>query len=229
MNSALSIAHLFKLTGTGAWRGVHTTDTGTTTNFRYLMEMNPSNQMAADTGAAGWATAATFTNTTDFGIYGWTWDGTNTAGGWVWRWKVGAGAWASETETATGRTGAAGPGYHHIIGNEAANADDGRMDWVCGGFIEANLSQATFESLSQTSFAAWESVFTGANAGLWGAESISTLTDRTGNGADETSRSAGITLVSDPAGWSWGTAADNTPKPATPGMFTPQLVPEAWF
>lgn len=133
----------------------------------------------------------------------------------MWRTQVGAGAWAAENETAAQDTAApttVGSGFRHLIGNEAALGDDANFDLVCIGAIKGALSQATFESLDQTAFSSWQAVFTGANAWLLGFETISSQTDRTGNGGDELSRSAGITLVSDPAGWSWG-AVTETPPP----------------
>lgn len=211
----LSGAALLKRNASGAWHGIHTIDQGNTSNYVYLDEFNPSNQLIGGTTGASWTSTGTFTDTTNFGIYGFTWGGANTAGSLVWRWKVGAGAWSNESETMTfdvGGVTSAGSGFRHVIGNEAALGDDANFDIVCAGLIKSNLSQATFESLDMSSFSTWQAVFTGAGAALWGYETISTQTDRTGNGSDELSRSAGITLVSDPAGWSWG-AVTETPPP----------------
>lgn len=212
-NSPQSAAWLLKRNATGGFQAVHVVDDGTTADYTFPLEFNGSNQMVFDTAVGGWATAATFTNIADFGIYAYSWDGTTTAGALIRRWKIGAGAWQSETGTVTIINGtAAGAGYRHIIGNNGALGDDGSMDYVCGGLIKAVLSQAQIESLSLTSFAAWQAVFTGTGAWLIGCETISALTDRTGNGGDEVSRSAaGITLVSDPDPGFWGAVAASDP------------------
>lgn len=203
-------ASLLKRNATSAWHGIHTIDAGGTTNWHYPMEFNPSNQLAQDTSNSGWTTAATYTSTADWMILAFTWTGGNTTGDFVWRWKIGAGAWQSETDTATAFANApstAGSGYRHIIGNNASLGDDANFDWVCTGLIQSSLSQATVESLSMTGIASWDAVFTGTGAWLIDGEATATRTDRAGNGGDETSRSAGLTLVSDPSGWSWGGAA----------------------
>lgn len=198
---------LVKRISAGTWMGGHVIDNGSTTNYAYLYEFNTSDQLAADlTGTGPFNTTATFNSTTSWEILGFTWDGTATAGHWVWRWKVGAGAWSSETGTTPGGTGAAGSGYRHLIGNEAALGDDANFDVACVGLIKSNLSQASFESLDMLAFSTWQSVFTGAGAWLMGFDTIATQTDRTGNGGNELSRSAGITLVADPAGWAWSAA-----------------------
>lgn len=203
--AAFSYACLVKRIGVSSWQGLWVVDTGAATNYSFPMEFNPTNQLAADiTGGSPFASTATFNDTTNWMIVGATWDGTATAGHVKWRWKIGSGAWSSETATSASILGNAGPGYRHVIGNEAALGDDANFDIVCVGAIQSELSQASFESLTMTSFASWQSVFTGAGAWLLGFETIASQTDRTGNGGNELSRSAGVTLVADPAGWSWG-------------------------
>jgi hypothetical protein len=208
-NSALSGATLFKRLSTGSWHGLHAIDNGSTGNYSYMYEFNPSDQIAADmTTANPFSSTATFADSTNWIIMGFTWTGGTSAGNWVWRYKIGAGAWSSENETNPGSNATtAGSGYRHLIGNEAGLLDDTNTDFCCVGLIKSNLSQASFESLNMTAFTSWQSVFTGAGAALWGFETIASQTDRAGNGANESSRSGGITLVSDPPGWSWGAAA----------------------
>lgn len=210
-NSAFSYAALLKRRSAGAWHGIYVVDdgAGTPANYSFPMEFNPSNQLAADlTTLNPFASTATFNDTTNWMIVGLCWDGTTTAGHAIWRWKIGSGAWASEAVTSPGANATtAGSGYRHLLGNEAGLVDDADFDIVCAGAIKSNLAQATFESLDMLSIATWDAVFTGAGAWLIGFDDISTRTDRTGNGGNEASRSSGITLVSDPPGWSWGGAA----------------------
>lgn len=206
-NGALSGASLFKLSGTGSWRGLHGIDNGSTSDYCIPYEFDPSNELAAaNNGGGTWTSAATFTDTTNFMIVGFTWDGTNTAGHWVWRYKIGAGSFTTEADTATTNLATAGSGYRHLIGNVANLGDDGSMDWVCTGLIRADVG-ATLHNLTMADIASWDAIFTGASAWLLDGQAIGSRTDRTGNGGNEVSRSAGVTLVSDPAGFSWGGAA----------------------
>jgi hypothetical protein len=211
-NNPLSGAVLLKRNGNiSAWNSIHVIDNGGATNYAFVMEFDTANQLAADiTTANPLSSAATFNNTTDWMILGFCWDGTNTAGAWVWRWKIGSNAWSSETDTSGTNASTAGSGYRHRIGTEAAGGDDANYDMVCIGLTKSTLSQGTFESLNMTQFSTWQSVFTGAGAWLLGFETISSQTDRTGNGGNETSRSGGITLVSDPPSWVWGGPATKT-------------------
>lgn len=213
----LSYAALLKRRSVSSWQGLYVIDNGSTTNDSFPMEFNPSNQLAGDfTTANPFQSAATFNNTTDWMIVGATWDGSTTAGHVVWRWKIGTNAWSSETDTSPGSNAtAAGSGYRHLIGNEAGLGDDADYDIVCVGAIKSQLAQATFESLTMTDIASWDAVFTGSGAWLLGFDAISSRTDRTGNGGNEVSRSAGITLVSDPSGWSWGGSSTKSITPAS--------------
>jgi hypothetical protein len=221
-NSPLSYAALLLRRSTGTWNGIYVVDTGAATNYSFPMEFNPSNQLAGDfTTANPFQSAATFADTTNWMIIGATWDGTITASHVNWRWKIGAGAWSSEAETSPGANATvAGSGYRHIVGNEAGLGDDADFDIVCVGAIKSELSQASFESLTMTDFASWQAVFTGSGAWLLGFETIATQTDRTGNGGDEVSRSAGVSLVSDPPGWAWGASA-----PPIGETFSPRRMP----
>jgi len=211
-SDALSWAVLLKRISTGAWQGIHVIDEGNTTPYTYMSEFNASDELSGGPDGVT-ASAATFTDTTDWIILGFTRAGGLGAGlTWTWRWKIGTGAWSSEADTYSGRSSTAGSTYRHVIGNEPGLLDDADFDLVCLGMIESELSQATFESLTMTDIASWDAVFTGASAMLLGFDDISTRTDRTGNGADEVSRSAGITLVSDPAGFDWGGGGASHPN-----------------
>lgn len=216
-SAALSYAALVKRRAASAWHGIYVVDNGSTTNYSFAMEFDPSNQLAADlTTANPFSSVATFNDTTNWMIVGLTMAGSGSSGSTAvtWRYKIGAGAWSSEADTSPGsNTTAAGSGYRHLIGNEAGLGDDANFDVVCAGAIQSNLSQASFESLTMTDIASWDAVFTGAGAWLVGFDAISSRTDRTGNGGNEVSRSSGITLVSDPAGWSWGGAATAVARP----------------
>jgi hypothetical protein len=225
--SPLSMATCLKRIGASSWQGLHIIDQGSTSNFFYSAEFNPSNQMIGDTdpGHSAFNTTATFNDTTNWMIVGFCWDGSGTAGHWVWRWKIGAGAWSSETATSDAPGVATiGAGYRHLIGNEAALGDDANYDWVCTGLIKSNLAQATFESLTLTDIASWDAVFTGAGAWLLDGQALASRTDRTGNGGNESSRSGSITLVSDPPGWSWGGAVATIPprsRRSVPRLYLP--------
>jgi len=204
-NNNLSGAVLLKRNSASSWQGIWVIDSGGSSDYSYPMEFNPSDQLAGDRTTGGpFSSTATFNDTTNWMIVGFT-AGT-TAGSWVWRWKIGAGAWSNETESApvTPAGSAAGAAYRHIIGNEAGLLDDANYDIVCIGGINANLSQASFESLTMTDIASWDAVFTGAGSWLIGFDAIGSRTDRTGNGGNEVSRSAGVTLQSDPPGFNWG-------------------------
>jgi hypothetical protein len=209
--SPFSLAALLKRNSAGTnWRGVHAIDTGGATAYGWTLEFQPTNELFTDLSGAGTddvISTAQFASTTSFEILGYCWDGLTTAGHHIWRTKVGAAAWGSETDTHPA-TGAAtiGSGYRQIIGNEPGLLDDGDYDLVCLGWIKSNLSQASFESLDMVSLDTWKAVFTGASAFLMAFDDISTRTDLTGNGGNETARSAGITLQADPAGWTWGGA-----------------------
>jgi len=203
-SDVMSAAALLKRRSATAWHGIHVVDDGTTSPYTYIDEFNPSDQLVG--GPDGVTTSVqTFNDTTNWMIVGFTKAaGTGAGIAWTWRWKIGAGAWSSEADTYSGRTSSAGSGYRHIIGNEPALGDDADFDIVCAGLIKSQLSQASFESLDMSSFSTWTSVFTGAGAWLIGFQAIGSLSDNTGNGGNELSRSAGITVVSDPPGWSWG-------------------------
>lgn len=208
--SPLSVFTLLKRGAVSNWHGICVMDTGGTTNYSYPQEFNPSNQLShANTTADGGRTSsATFNNTTDFMILGMTWNGTTSAGAFTFASKVGAGAWTSNTATVGATTAnTVGAGYRWIIGNEAALGDDANFDWVCTGAIKSQLSSGTYQTLDMTSIASWDAVFTGSGAWLLDGQAIGSRTDRTGNGGNEVSRSASVTLVSDPAGWSWGASA----------------------
>lgn len=213
---------LIKRRAVSAWHGVYVIDQGSVANYEYLYELDPSNLLVGGTpNTSSWVSAQSFNDTTNWLIVGFTWGGGSSD--WVWRWKIGAGAWGSETETITldGLSPASiGSGFRRLIGNEAGLGDDADFDVCCVGDIKSTLSQATAESLDMLNFSTWQSVFTGAGAWLIGFETIATQVDRTGNGGDELSRSAGITLVADPAGWSWGA----TVPPALPSAKQPQLI-----
>ena len=209
-NSAHSGASLFKRNTASNWHGIHVID-DTTADRCYPLELNPSNQ--AEVGHAGltWTSTQTFNDTTNWMIVGHTWSGAVNA--WTYRWKIGAGSWNSEVESSnnsvTGQT--AGSGWRHLIGNNFGLTDDADFDWVCTGHIKSDLGSG-LTSLDMTSIASWDAVFTGANAWLVDGQATSSRTDRTGNGGNEVSRSAaGLSLVSDPPGWSWGGAAATSP------------------
>ena len=210
-----SAAMLLKRNVASAWTGLQGIDTGSAAIYAIDYEITSGNQLTGWDGVSGstWTAASTAPNdTTNWMILGYTWDGAHgTTGGWVWRWKVGAGAWGSENETlpAGTPTGTLGASHRHIIANDPTLADDASIDVVCFGKITSNLSQATFESLDMTTFASWNAVFTGAGALLHGFEVVGSQTDRTGNGGDEVTRN-GVTLVSDPAGWSWSLGGGTT-------------------
>ncbi|WCB92304.1 hypothetical protein DSM104299_00994 [Baekduia alba] len=190
--------------GSTAWHGVYTMDQGNTSIAHDWLEFDPTDHLSGYLGnGAGYATAATFADTSNWMIVGFTWDGT--ASGWTWWWKTGAGAWQSESETLSAVfTLNAGAGFRHIVGNEPGLGDDANFDIVCVGAIKSQLTGATVQTLSLTSIASWDAVFTGPNAWLLGFDAIGSRSDRTGNGGDELARSAGITVVADPAGFAWG-------------------------
>lgn len=199
-----SAAVLRKRNATGAWHGIHAIDTGGSSPFMFVMEHNPSNQLTGGHPTASWASAATFTTTASWEILAFTTPGTTGAGASTWRWQTEGGAWQSEAETYDVLAGTAGSGYRHLIGNEPGLGDDADMDIVCVGLLAGTeLSQGQVESLSMASFGPWQAIFAGSTAWLMGFDSIATQVDRTGNGGDETARSGGITLVSDPTGWKW--------------------------
>ena len=211
-NNPHSGASLFKRNAASAWSGCHVIDDGTSTDHCYPLELNPSNQ--AEDGHSGltWTSTQTFNDTTNWIILGHTWAGT--ANTWTYRWKIGSGAWGNEVESSNNSVGTEtiGSGWRHLIGNNSGLTDDNSWDWVCTGHIKTNVAQATFESLTMTDIASWDAVFTGAGAWLLDGQATSSRTDRTGNGGNEVSRSAaGLSLVSDPPGWSWGGAAATSP------------------
>lgn len=224
-NQPSSMAALLKRNAVGAWHAISVIDDGAGTNFTFDQEFNPSNQLVTDlTLSGGAATTTAITDTTNFGIFGYTWDGTAGAGGIIFYWKLGAGAW-NTFPAAMGSLSATaiGSAYRHIIGAEAGLGDLASYDMVCIGKLKATtLSTGVFESLDMAGIASWDAVFTGANAWLLGFDDIATRTDRTGNGGNEVSRAgSGITLVADPAGWSWGappaTKAPPPPRRRFPG------------
>lgn len=206
-NNPSSGASLFKRNAASAWTAIHVID-DTTTDRIYPLELNPSNQAEVGHSGLTWSSTQTFNDTTNWIILGHTWSGA--ANAWTYRWKIGSGSWSSEVESSNNSvtTETIGSGWRNIIGNNFGLGDDASIDWVCTGHIKSNLAQATFESLTMTSIASWDAVFTGASAWLLDGQATSSRTDRTGNGGNEVSRSAaGLSLVSDPPGWSWGGAA----------------------
>lgn len=215
-NSSMSGAALLKRNAASAWHGIHTVDSGAGAVYTYLDEFNPSNQLVG--GPDGVTTSTqTYNDTTNWMIVGFTWDVVN----WVWRWKIGAGAWGNESHARIGRNIAtATSSYRHIIGNEPGLGDDANFDLVCVGAISSSLTQSTFESLDMLNISTWDAVFTGSTAMLTGFDGIGTRSDRATGGANEINRSAGITLVSDPPGWSWGASAVSTvvPRRADKGL-----------
>ena len=208
--SPQSFAALLKRNAIGAWMSVLNVANGST-NVSFPLEFRPENSLESNvnTSESGkQSTPDTFTSTTEWEIVGFTWDGSATASAFVFRWKVGAAAWGSRGDTSLTATNTVTSGHRLLVGIEAAGLDDLSADVVCMGMTRSTLSQATFESLSMTDFATWEAVFTGANSWLVGFEDAGTVLDRTGNSGDETSRN-GVSLVSDPAGWSWGGLPDS--------------------
>lgn len=198
---------LIKRNAISSWQGVICADNGAGAVYHDAIEFNPSDGLAGwMTGGAGYSNAVAITDTTNWMIVGYTWDGTSGATSWTWWWKIGAGAWQSSTSNATANTATAfASTFHWIIGNEANLQDDAQFDIVVAGSIKSKLSTATLQTLNMTTAASWDAVFTGASAWLLGFDAIGTRTDRTGNGGNETSRSAGATvaLVADPPGWTW--------------------------
>lgn len=202
-NHPQSWAALVKRRSTGAWHSIHNIDKGNTSNENFTMEFKNTNTLISETTAGNFPeTTATFTNIVDWGIYGYTWDGTATANKFVFRTRVGSGAWVAELKTGATDTPSLGAGYRHLIGIEAGGSDDADYDMCCIGGIKAELTQADFESLDMLSFLTWENIFKNANSWLTGFQDIGTQVDRAGNGGDELTRN-GVTLVADPPGWLW--------------------------
>lgn len=208
-SAPLSFAALLKRRAVSSWHGIYVVaaDTPPSTNYGYMMEFDPTNQLAADfTTANPFSSVATYNNIVDWMIVGGTMAGSGGAGAtaFTWRYQIGGGTFAAEADTSPGsNTTALGAGHRHVIGVEAALGDDADFDMTCFGVIQSNLSQAQFESLSMQKFTSWKSVFSGSGALLLGFDDITTRVDLTGNGADEVSRSLGIVLADDPPGWEW--------------------------
>lgn len=229
--AASSCFALLKLNASGAWQGVYTMDDGTSLWHDLLEFTNASKLTSYTGGGSAPVSTATFTDTTNFMIVGYTWDGTTTAGAFTWWWKIGAGAWTSQTATvALGFGTAVGSGFRNVIGNEPGLGDDANYDMVCIGVHKSKLASGTLQTLDMSSIASWDAVFTGSSAWLLGFDGIGTRADRTGNGGNELSRSAGITLVSDPAGWSWssgGATVTAVPADGTGDILAPTVTASA--
>lgn len=200
--------------------GVWTADQGNTSVFHDMLEFDTSNHLASWEGISGVSdpsctSTTALADTTNWEIVGYSWDGA-VAGTCTYWWKVGAGAWTSEAISLARGTGTMtwGSGFRHVVGDDPSLGDDGNYDCVCIGAYKGALNSTQVQSLDMNSIGSWDAVFTGANAWLLGFNAIGTRVDRTGNGGDEVSRSAGITLQADPAGFSWaGAAAPYNPVP----------------
>lgn len=230
-----TIAALFKRNQISTWDGILTMDTGTTTVYHDWMEIDPSNHIAIWNGGtsasdiSGAGTTA-LTSTTEFEIVSLEFNPATPGGAAtpILRWQIGANAWASETlasDSAADAT-AVGAGYRWLIGNDPSLGDDSNIDFVCAGAIKAGLGTAAVQSLTQTDFASWAAVFTGANAWLVGAKDANPLTDETGNGGNETTRANVTTGVADPPGWSWSLGG-TVLLPPKPVIVTNQAVMRA--
>lgn len=208
----LSAAMLLKRNATGAWHGMLTINdaagAASGTVLADVMEFSNGNVLAFWNGQVGGemingSTATTITDTTNWMIVGLSFDGGGTTP--RFHWKIGSGSW--NHENITGTLGSAdmatmATADRIIVGTDPSGGDDLSADVACVGMIEAFWADADFEALSLTSFAAWETKFTGSGAWLIGFEDSGTQTDRTGNGGNEDTRS-GTTLVSDPPSWVW--------------------------
>jgi hypothetical protein len=212
---------LINRNGLATWQGIVTINdgAGTPAAYYHFLEFSPGNNLVGDDSVfASWTSTETFTSTTEDTILGMAFAGTdNVVNNARYDFKKGAAAWGSENETIDlgGNGTTVGSGYRIRIGNNHDLGDDGDFDLVCLGLIKSQLSQGTVQSLSQSSFSAWQSVFTGTGAILLRFDDIAARNDVNGNGANETARSAsGITVVADPSGFFGGTGATVTNVPA---------------
>jgi len=192
--------------GTGSWQGLCIQTDGSTEKF-YVLELTPANVLTVDNTVTSVASSTALTNTTDDTMFVFSWDGTdNVTDNARFSWKVGAAAWQHEYETwdsfqTSGAAGNMQSGWRFRIGNNVGTSDDLDADLYAWGFRLGGRSQAEIEALSLGAggYATWQTMFDVSDSILHRFDDIGTLTDQTGLGADETSRSAsGITLVADP-------------------------------
>lgn len=173
--------------------------------YRHVwMEFTPANLLELYNNAAGEAqdSASAYSSTTAWYILAVTWPGTAATNarfhvwdGTTWAHAVSSSAVAS-TLPVYGATDKIITGEDHLTGG----TDDLSADMVCEGFKKSVLSDIALEALTTTTFSSWTGI---AWDWLVGFETISTLSDRTVGGGNETARVGSPTLVSDPPGWSW--------------------------
>jgi hypothetical protein len=233
--SAQTFAALLKRTGFGTWDGIFTIDNGSTGVYIDALEFNFTSQLSYWNGSSGagelvWQSPSVFDNTSDWMIVTYAFDAVTPGGSGAphWVFKVGANAWDSDSAVGDSSTDAtaAGSGYRFMFGNDPTLADDAVMDLCCAGMYKGYLDSTQLQTLSMTDFSTWFNLFSGPDAGLWGFETIDSIVDRTGNGANEVSRNQ-VTLVADPPGWSWDTGPTQLLRPdadlATTGWSTAPL------
>lgn len=110
--------------------------------------------------------------------------------------------------------GGSGPGNLTVASTDTMRIQALTADVVCAGLKKTNASDAACETLSRTSFQAWADF---AFDWLIGFDAIGTRNDQASPGTgDETDR-FGVSLSSDPAGWSWTLG----PPPST---FVPKII-----
>jgi hypothetical protein len=241
-----------KLNGTGAWQGLGLLHTGSVEKL-FLGELNPSNRLVVgdDQGSvdsSGGGSPFTVTETTADIILAVSWDGTdNAAGNMRLSYFDGSAPWQHTSVTwnsqqASGGAGNIGVNWRFKLFNNLSNGDDANCDMYVWGVRLGARSQAEIEALSLGSggYATWETMFDVADSILLKFDSLSSLVDQSGGGADETARQTTgtpFTLVSDPSGfYSAGTTnvdavpADGVgdiPAPAVAGDSTVAGVPAA--
>jgi hypothetical protein len=203
----VTAALLIKRNAINAWGGLITiSDGGGSTVLADLLEFDNTNHLAFWNGRSSsndisGSTAGTITDTTGWWVVVVTWGGASSAPRYHWK-PLGSGSWTHQSlSDSTGASSLAiATADRIIIGTDPGGSDDFSGDIVWAGIKKSNDADITVEGLDTTS---WSTIQAYGFHWLAGFEASGTINDASGGGGNEVSRGGGITLVSDPSGWSW--------------------------
>lgn len=195
---------------------------------QFALEVDASNHLELQVGAQGRQSTTTVTAADNWVFVAVTKAaGASTAQFWFYKagsWTLAQNATGTNADPATQASGT-------VRFGEWADSDD-YNGWIAvAGEWTSALSSANIQTLANNATPAtavdWLAL---SPVGFW-EFNVNPVLDGSSIGTADESARTGTTLdgANDPAFYTYGVPADNTTKPALPGMFTPQLVETAWF